>query len=401
MHPLRVVASQVCAGLGLVMTAVIPGVVSASNGLNLIGFGTESAMMGGADVAVARDTTALNTNPAGLSRLPGPALDAYSAGAYALDVGHRDALGNDVSVSNHFIPLGGGGYARPLTDRITVGAGMFAQGGAGNVFKHVQSGFGTTDELSALFGILKFSAGATWKATDTLALGVSVAAVYSRVEQRVFPDTSVAGPMPFFGLQLKAVDGVNGTMKAGALYTPNELWTFGATFTPKARLTMDGGRAIVNLTAVGLGNVVYHDVRLSGLALPREVAVGAALQATQHLLIAVKIDWLNWSDALKTSTLTLAGPDQPAAPPLIASSSALHWRNQTVIAVGVAYAVDDATTVRVGFNYGRNPAPAETLNPLLASIGERHFTAGASHRLGGGWEVGAGLEFLPTARVHY
>jgi long-chain fatty acid transport protein len=84
----------------------LSGSVSASNGLNLIGFGTESAMMGGADVAVARDTTALNTNPAGLSRLRGVALDTYSAGAYAIDVGHSDALGNDVGVSNRFIPLG-------------------------------------------------------------------------------------------------------------------------------------------------------------------------------------------------------------------------------------------------------------------------------------------------------
>ena len=39
----------------------------ANNGLNLVGFGSESLNMGGADVAVARDTTALNTNPAGLS----------------------------------------------------------------------------------------------------------------------------------------------------------------------------------------------------------------------------------------------------------------------------------------------------------------------------------------------
>jgi long-chain fatty acid transport protein len=46
------------------MTAAFPS--AASNGLTLIGTGTESVGMGGADVAVARDTTALSTNPAGL-----------------------------------------------------------------------------------------------------------------------------------------------------------------------------------------------------------------------------------------------------------------------------------------------------------------------------------------------
>lgn len=373
----------------------------ASNGLNLIGFGTESAMMGGADVAVARDTTALNTNPAGLSRLTGASFDVYSAAAYALDVGHRDAFGNDVDVSNRVIALGGGGYARPVGHGVTLGVGMFAQGGAGNVFKNVHTGFGTNDELSSLFGVLKFSAGASWKATDALALGATASAVYSRVDQQVFPDTSVAGPMPFFGLQLKGVNGVNATVRGGLIYAPDDRWTFGATFSPKAPLTMERGRAVVNMTAIGRGHVVYHDVRLNGLALPREIALGVALQATPRVLVAAKLDWLDWSDALRSSTLTLTAPDRSDAPATIESESPVRWRDQTVIAIGIAYALSDDATLRAGFNYGRNPAPPETMNPLLASIGERHFTAGASHRLRGGWEVGGGLEFQPTARVRY
>ena len=51
------------------LCAGISASAPASNGLNLIGFGTESVLMGGADVAVARDTLALNTNPAGLARI--------------------------------------------------------------------------------------------------------------------------------------------------------------------------------------------------------------------------------------------------------------------------------------------------------------------------------------------
>lgn len=53
-------------GLRLVATVcacTVPLAAEATNGLNLIGFGPESVAMGGADTAVARDTTALNTNP--------------------------------------------------------------------------------------------------------------------------------------------------------------------------------------------------------------------------------------------------------------------------------------------------------------------------------------------------
>ena len=74
----------------------------ATNRLNLIGYGAESSLMGG-DVAVARDTAALNTNPAGLMQLRGPALDVYGASSYALDVGHTDLIGNNLQVDNKLI----------------------------------------------------------------------------------------------------------------------------------------------------------------------------------------------------------------------------------------------------------------------------------------------------------
>lgn len=47
----------------------------ATNGINLIGFGAESTLMAGADIAVARDTSALNTNPVGLTQIRGQAFD--------------------------------------------------------------------------------------------------------------------------------------------------------------------------------------------------------------------------------------------------------------------------------------------------------------------------------------
>jgi len=237
--------------------------------------------------------------------------------------------------------------------------------------------------------------------TEKLSLGASAAAIYSRIDQKIFPETSVARPQPFFGLQLKGVDGVNGTVKIGALYIPSARWSFGVALTPKAPLTMDRGRAIVNMTALGLGNVTYRDVRVEGFALPREIAIGAALRATERTILALKIDHLDWSNALVTSTLRLSGPDRAGPPPVIVSAQDLHWRSQTVIAIGMAHALDDRTTLRAGFNYGHDPAPAQTMNALLASISERHFTLGASHLVGSGWELGAGVEFAPTARVRY
>jgi long-chain fatty acid transport protein len=109
---------------------------SANNGLNFIGFGSESALMAGADTAMARDTASLNTNPAGLAHIGGAAFDLYNAAAYALDVAHADRFGNDAGVANKIVPIGGAGFARRLNGtRLVAGIGFFAQGGAGAVFK--------------------------------------------------------------------------------------------------------------------------------------------------------------------------------------------------------------------------------------------------------------------------
>ena len=91
------------AGAVLALLCLFPAPAHPTNGLNMIGFGAESVAMGGADLAVARDTSAMNNNPAGIARIPGSALDVYGAIAYPLSVAHRDQFGNDVEVSNRRI----------------------------------------------------------------------------------------------------------------------------------------------------------------------------------------------------------------------------------------------------------------------------------------------------------
>jgi long-chain fatty acid transport protein len=136
----------------VLLSAWLPLTAWSGNGLNLIGFGTESVLMGGADVAVARDTTALNTNPAGLTSLGKRAADVFGGIAYGSDVRHLDSFGNDRNVSNRVIPIGGFGYAARLgTSGVTAGIGLFAQGGAGNVYENLTTAFGTVDTLSGLF----------------------------------------------------------------------------------------------------------------------------------------------------------------------------------------------------------------------------------------------------------
>ncbi|MBA2351860.1 MAG: outer membrane protein transport protein [Burkholderiales bacterium] len=377
-----------------------------ANGINLTGFGAESAVMGGADLAVARDTSALNTNPAGLSQIAGRAFDNYFAVAYAVDVSHADRFGNDGGVSNDLIALGGGGYAQRLgNSKITAGIGLFAQGGAGYVYEDLNTPFGARDELSALFRIAKLSPGLAYQVNDSLSLGASLGVIYADIEQKVFPDTSffnAADPSrSFFGFKLEDARALEFGFRLGAQYRVNEQIRLGMAFSPKTELPLENGRVEANLSAIGLGKVTYRDARVEGLALPTEAGMGIAYEPAPTLLLSIELTWLDWSNALRSLHLRASNPENPAAPAVLENTAALDWRDQYVVAVGAAWKVNEKTVVRAGYNYGRNPVPARTLSPLLATIAEHHVALGFGRRVGAEWEIATGIEYQIPAKVTY
>lgn len=399
-------ALRIRIALGTAAIVAVPHPAHATNGLNLLGFGSESSLMAGADTAVARDAASLNTNPAGLAQLRGKALDVYGGSAYALDVGHADGYGNDVGVSNKLVHVAGFGYAFPVSGTdVTLGAGAFVQGGAGAVFKNLRTPFGTRDELSSQFGAFKPVMGAAWRVDPQLMLGVAFSAFIGMARQKIFPNTSVLDPVSpahtFFGSTLRNAYGVAPGLKLGFLYRLSPAWTLGGAYTSKARLPLKHGDLSVNMSAAGLGEVSYRDVRLDGLAFPHQVAAGLAWRPSEKWLWALKVEWLNWANALKTSTLTASSPSNSAAPPQLSSTQTLGWRDQLVVALGLATRLDDRHTARAGLNYGRNPIPRERSNPLMNAVGEKHITFGLSRRLDQQYEIHGGIEYQAGKRVRY
>jgi long-chain fatty acid transport protein len=377
----------------------------AGNGINLIGFGVESWFLAGADVAVSRDTGALTTNPAGLTQLHGLAFDSHGGVASTSGTRHRDQFGNDQHVDNQILVMGDFGFAQRRPDsRFTWGIGLFAQGGAGSVYRNLDTAFGTRDELSALFRIAKLSPAVAYQATDKLALGVSIPVVYSNFKQKFFPATSLANAAPapsFFGNELSDASAVNAGAKLGLMYRATDSLTLGLTYTNEIDLTLKEGQLRVNYDAIGLGRVTYRDAEVAGLHLPQEIALGAAQRVGERWLFAVKLSWLDWSRAFRTLKLSAHAPDNAQAPATVNIAAKLDWRDQYVIAAGLGYEATPGTTLLAGVNYGRNPVPSETTTPLLAGIGEMHATLGIIHKLNSNWQASAGIEYDFAKTVTY
>lgn len=372
----------------------------AGNGLNAIGFGGESLLMAGADLAIARDTTALNSNPAGLTALEGERLDIFGTLAYGYDIRHRDGFGNDEANRADLIVAALGSYGRRLRDRpLAWGIGLFAQGGAGYRYP-LLTAFGNRDEISTQMPILRASLGMAADLGDGLSVGAAVSLLAAGLEQRIFPNTSVAGP-PFYGTKLDGARALGPGLKLGIKKSFGPDLTLGAAYTLPSRMDFEDGRMMVNMSAAGLGSVTYRQVSLRGMKLPEEIGIGLALRPSPGWELALEVNHLNWSDAIRASTLIASNPDHPLAPPSLSQTSIANWRDQTVLAVGLAVNLNDRTRLLAGINHARNPIPPENLNPLLASINETHLTLGLHRADKEGWDWFGGLEWALPKKVTY
>lgn len=384
----------------------LPNDAFANNGFNSLAFSVEGAGMAGADVPVARDALSLSVNPAGLSQLERRQVDSLVS-LVVNDSSHSDQFTDGSRKNaNRYIIVPNSWVAQPLLDgTLTLGAGIFAQGGSGPVYNNIDTAFGTRDELSSVFRLVKASVGLSYKVSQNLSVGVAPTVVYGDLEQRVFPETSVADAgdpsNSFFGSKLNGAKGFAPGVRFGALYRPTERVSIGLAYATESSLELNDANFVANYEALGLGRVKYRDAKVKGLALPREASLGVAFQATKELLVSIEGTWIDWSSAIRKIRTEAKDPNDPAAPSKVVIQNEQNWRDQYVLAVGLAYQPKPEWIVRGGYNYGRNPIPNRNLSPLLANITEHHFTVGAGYHPGDNWMFDIALEYDLPAEVNY
>jgi long-subunit fatty acid transport protein len=142
----------------------------ALNGPQFIGFSAESTALAGSGHVAVADTSAINTNPAALSLIQGTRFDV-TAGFIQAFLHHSDVFGNNnVGGQNNAYAIGNLGAATRLASvpGLTIGAGIFTQGGFGSDYRNLNTAFGTQDAGSSFFRYLKFAIGLSYDATEKL-----------------------------------------------------------------------------------------------------------------------------------------------------------------------------------------------------------------------------------------
>lgn len=368
-----------------------------TNGTNMIGYGTKSIAMGGADVAWICDINALNINPAGIVFADSDSLGVH-LGLMVPYGYHKDIFGNDLDGTVKIYPLPSAGYIHKLSPDLALGIGMFAHGGMGGEFTNMNTVFGTTDTIKSEIMHMKGILGLAYKIAPQLSIGATVDFSYAASTLSLFPETSRMD-MGFAGMETTDLTATCVTFKAGLMYKISDFLGFGAAYKSKTNLEFEGTTAVNFSSLPGLDKITF-DTTMTGFNWPQQLEFGITLNPAPFLTIALDAAWLNFEDTIWESSVAMTAP---AGYEMFNTTSTFyfHWNDMWVLAAGIDFHFSPSMAIQLGYNYGKNPIPEEYSNPLFGAIVEHHITAGFTYRTEGGTEYQLGGSFVPANEVTY
>jgi len=386
----------------VLLAATLPSQSWAGIGVLPLGFGADSNAMAGTDMAFSNDPLSINNNTAGIAKSKSAQFSTAIEGFGMNGIRHADSLGNDDRSGIDRGLLVSGAWSTPLASRsdITVGLGLFAQGGVGYEYKNLNTAFGNSDDLTALFGVFRLAPAIAWNISDKLRVGFSGSINYSEAEQEVFPNTSDASS-GFPGLDIKNMSGVSYAWRAGIQYDLNDQFTLGVAYGSDTELVLEDGNAVVNFDAMGLGRVKYTSAKIDGLSLPSELGIGLAWKITPKLSLGADLNWYRWSKALGTVTTQLSGAQTNGAPDKIKINTDFGGQDQFSSSIGSKYQLNDKTQFLAGVNHVGNVIKHGNESPLNNLIAKWHFSAGLNHELDQHWKTSLTGTYMAKLKRQY
>jgi long-chain fatty acid transport protein len=369
--------------LALVVLALVPAQLSATNGMYLTGYSAETIGRGGANLAISDRSLALNFNPAGISQLQGNHF-TLNLSVLAPTLEFENMVNTPVDGDSRYFPLPSLAYVRGSKDSPwTWGVGFVAQGGMGGTFRPVNTFFGTQDELYSQVAFMTLTPTVSYAVNDDMAFGLAVNLGYGDASFRFFPGTSffnMDNPMMSFpGVKMENAGGFQWNVRGGWWWRPTPKFSMGLIYQTETESTFKDGDLWVNYTNFPfIGERVKYTADMEGFAFAAQAGIGFALRPNDRWVLALDIKRYYWDDAMDTILVTGKNPSPAVPPPFdeVQLPFVFDWEDQWVIAIGGDYRLNDRWTLRGGYNHGDNPVPADTLTPLFPATVEDHLTFG-------------------------
>ncbi len=147
---------------------------------------------------------------------------------------------------------------------------------------------------------------------------------------------------------------------------------------------------------------VSGEVKIKDFQWPEIIAIGAAYDVSDKLMIAADYKRIMWSKVMQDFNMSFVADAVQADPGAAAFAGAdmnmnlnQDWEDQNVLLIGAAYKVSDPLTLRAGLNLANNPVPDEYMNPLFPAIIKNHVTLGVGYAVSDASNINFSLVYAP------
>jgi long-chain fatty acid transport protein len=326
----------------------------ASNCLEPIGWGARAVGRGGVEIAVANDTSALNSNPAGMAQIEDKQLD-IGFGVFSPKIRFQNRYGKRHTRVQYY-PAPEFGYVAHMKDRpIALGIGVFGNSGLGVHHLYINNPyFARPIEGDSKLGVGKVIAAIAYKFNEKLYAGLAFNFYYV--------EYSLASSMGEAYLDADKMHGPGYGATIGLLYHPSSKWSFGLSYTFKPHLEdlhTDDSRLVLPT-----GQVIDCRTRLRNFGVPRKLCLGTAYHPTDRWIIGMDLEWQQYSRAFNEFIIDLTGmvgPDMRMKLPF-------HFRDTYIFSIGTEYELMKYLTLRCGYSFSKDVSPDDShfaVSPLL------------------------------------
>ncbi len=377
----------------------------ATNGYFAHGIGVKAKAMGGASIAFAEDGFGAAANPANLAQVK----DGYSIGVSAFAPDRASTMTGQNGVSG----VQGGNKAadafavpefavnKTYNDKINWGVVVYGNGGMNvdygrSIYDNQSSpadasqyGLGanrvTTTNLEQIF----IAPTVSYKIDDRNTVGASLNLVYQRFEATGLGNFSAYTRTMAVDPGNHGVDDSAGVgVKLGWNGVLSDQVTAGAFYQPKT--SMDKFSAYKDLFAQD-----------GGFDIPETYGVGIVVKASPKTVVAFDVTQINYSGIKSLANRNNHDYTVDATDLGAENGKGFGWKDMTVYKLGVAHQMDANTTIRAGWNYGKQPISTDQLdfNLLAPAVVEHHFTFGMTKTLDKNSEFSIHAMYAPNVSI--
>jgi long-chain fatty acid transport protein len=375
------------------VSALAPATSFATNGYFSHGYGTINKGMAGAGAALAQDSIAAATNPAGMAfvgnRIDG-GVEVFSQRreysvegpmspppAFSLLPGTYESSRNGFVIP-HF------GVNRELSDTTAFGVSVFANGGLNTDYPGGNggpfNGGRTGVNLEQLFIAPTWS----WKFADNQAIGISPIIAYQRFEAKGLQNFAS------FSSDASALSN-NGT---------DDAWGYGYQIGWQGEITdsLRGGvswRNILKMNEFDKYRGLFAEQGDFGI--PQMFNAGVAWSGIQDHWFLLDIQHIRYSEIDSVGNPLI--PNLQTARLGDDNGAGFGWDDMTIVKLGWQWQQTPEQAWRAGVSYGENPISDEDVlfNILAPGVPEWHFTGGFTHSFSDNLEL-SGMAFLSPAK---